>query len=291
MDDDRALGALLRAWRDRLDPLEVGVPVTSTRRSRGLRREELADRAGLSVDYLIRLEQGRATNPSEQVIVSLARALLLNADERGALFQLTGRRPPVAVPGDGMPAGVRRLLERLSDVPVAVHDDATNLLAWNEMWARLHGEPDEDPLQRNVAWRAFLGGGSRIVRDAEESARAQTELVASLRAASVRRPQDPAVAFIVRELRRTSDRFDRLWNSGVVAARVSDRKTFDHPEIGRVTVDCDVLHVQGSDLHIVAYTVEPGSPAAAQFERLRSDPSGLRQAAGPAAGIRRATPD
>lgn len=269
MEDDRALGALLKAWRDRLDPLEVGVPVASTRRSRGLRREELADRAGVSVDYLVRLEQGRATNPSEQVIVALARALLLNSDERDALFRLTGRHPPAALHGGGIPASVHRLIERLGEVPVAVHDDASNLLVWNDMWERLLGEQPADPRQRNIAWRAFMGGPTRLVRGVEDTARVQAEFVASLRAASIERPDNPAVDAIVHDLRSASERFEQLWNSGAVAPRVSDRKTIDHPDLGLITVDCDVLHVQGSDVHIVVYTAEAGSDAAGKLESLR----------------------
>src|SRR6201996_5340407 len=92
--DETGLGATIRAWRDRLTPADVGLPARRTRRAAGLRREELADLAGVSVDYVVRLEQGRATTPSAQVVSALARALRLSRPERDHLYRLAGLRPP-----------------------------------------------------------------------------------------------------------------------------------------------------------------------------------------------------
>ena len=117
--------AVLRAWRDRLSPREAGLPPGTGRRAPGLRREELAALAGVSVEYLVRLEQGRARHPSPQLLGALARALRLTEDERDHLYRLGG----VAVPSDGVVSqhitpGVQRMLDRLGDVPIGVHSAA-----------------------------------------------------------------------------------------------------------------------------------------------------------------------
>src|SRR3954469_14295658 len=115
MDD---LGASLRAWRDRLTPPNAG----GTRRAPGLRRQEVADRAGVSVGYLTRLEQGRATNPSPLVVRALADALELSGDERELLFQLAGQLPPAQRMNRELTPGLLRMLDRLQDLPVTVYD-------------------------------------------------------------------------------------------------------------------------------------------------------------------------
>src|ERR1700760_1305598 len=116
-----SLGATLRTWRDRLSPAEIGRPAGHSRRAAGLRREELADLAGVSVDYIVRLEQGRATSPSAQVVAALARALRLTRAERDHLYRLAGLQPPSdGVISDHIPPGVQRLLTRLGETPVAV---------------------------------------------------------------------------------------------------------------------------------------------------------------------------
>ena len=131
---------VLRAWRDRLSPREAGLPPGTGRRAPGLRREELATLAGVSVEYLVRLEQGRARHPSPQLLGALARALRLTEDERDHLYRLGG----VAVPSDGVVSqhitpGVQRMLDRLGDVPIGVHSATWDLLWWNPLWAALTG--------------------------------------------------------------------------------------------------------------------------------------------------------
>src|SRR4051812_385078 len=149
------LGRALRRWRDRVRPHAAGLPSGGHRRAAGLRREELALLAGISVDYVTRLEQGRAANPSGQVVEGLARALRLSGDERAHLFGLAGLVPPGPdlVPGHVTPS-VHRLLDRLVDVPVAVSDGAMTLLLANSMYAALMGDPSGlRGLERNEVWR------------------------------------------------------------------------------------------------------------------------------------------
>ncbi|MGA5761441.1 helix-turn-helix transcriptional regulator [Nonomuraea bangladeshensis] len=254
-------GRAVRRWRDRVSPEVVGLPVGGHRRAAGLRREELALLAGISVDYLTRLEQGRAANPSAQVVNALARALRLSPAERAHLFGLAGLAPPGprTVPAYITPS-VQRLLDRMSGTPVAVYDASWTLLMANPPYAALMGDPSGwRGDQRNAVWRQFLGPSTRV-RHTPESRRAlESALVADLRAAAARYPADQRLRHLVAELRAGSDRFAELWDSGAVGHHEAARKTIDHPHAGALTLDCDVLTVSGSDLRIMIYTAEPGT--------------------------------
>jgi transcriptional regulator with XRE-family HTH domain len=254
-------GAAVKRWRDRVAPDDAGLPAGGRRRAAGLRREELAMLAGISVDYVTRLEQGRATSPSAQVVEALARALRLGAEEREHLFRLAGLLPPGrgTVPTYVTPS-VQRLLDRLAGTPVAVHDAAWNLLVANRPWAALMGDPSGwRGFDRNIVWRHFLGSGGRVAQPPEDKAAFQTAMVADLRTATGRYPADARLARMIAELRAGSERFAQLWDSGVVGSHEAARKTIVHPQVGPLTLDCDVLSVAGSDLRIVAYTAEPGT--------------------------------
>nr|WP_205709296.1 helix-turn-helix domain-containing protein [Kineococcus siccus] len=267
------MGTALRRWRDRLSPHDVGLPERRGRRAAGLRREELADLAGLSVDYVVRLEQGRATNPSAQVMATLARALQLQPAERDHAYRLGGLLPPA----DGaisthVPPGVQRLLARLGDVPVGVFAADWTLLTWTPSWAVLIGDPRGRPREQlNLLRAVFTRGGSGLsswpVRHADEGL--ASALVADLRGALVDHPRDRDLAALLAELRTTSPEFARLWDEGAVGRHVSARKTVEHPEVGDITCDCDVLTVPGSDLRLVVYTVATGSSDAEKLEFLR----------------------
>ncbi|MFD6279230.1 helix-turn-helix domain-containing protein [Streptomyces sp. NPDC060209] len=261
------LGKALHGWRDRLSPATVGLPAGGVRRAAGLRREELAQLAALSVDYITRLEQGRATSPSPQVLASLARALRLSADERTYLHLLAGQPEP----GPGhisahVPPGLRRLLDQLNGAPLSVHDAAWNLVEWNQPWAALLGDPSAlRGRERNIAWRHFTGRHGRVRLTPEQSAAFEAAVVADLRAATARYPADLGLRSLVKELRGTSAVFAELWDSGIVGTHDSATKTIAHPEVGTFTLDCDVLVSAGSDLRVVAYTAAPGSEAAARL--------------------------
>lgn len=149
---------MVRRWRDRVSPAAVGLRVGPRRRAEGLRREELANLAGISVDYLTRLEQGRATSPSTQVIEALARALRLSDAERELLFRFGGQQPPGPdlVP-QRIPASVQRLLDRLSTTPVAVYDAMWNLIDANSPYEALSGASAWRGIERNGLWRNLAG--------------------------------------------------------------------------------------------------------------------------------------
>ena len=270
------LGALLRSWRDRLSPVDVGLPAGDSRRAAGLRREELASLASLSVDYIVRLEQGRARRPSKQVAASLARALQLSDAERDHLFVVAGLLPPS--PGDvpaHIPPGVQRLVARLGEIPVAVFTASWDLLTWSPLWAALLGEPartgqDRPNLLRSHFTGTALGDGeNRIVSRSGDIDAFEATLVADIRGVHGRYPGDRVVRVLVEELLASSERFRELWESGAVGEHQSERKVVQSDVVGDVELDCDVFTVAGTDLRIVAYTAASGSEAAAKLDFLR----------------------
>ncbi|KWX67631.1 helix-turn-helix transcriptional regulator [Mycobacterium sp. NAZ190054] len=269
-----AFGQLVRQWRDRLSPDDVGLPVTSKRRAPGLRREELASLAGLSVDYVVRLEHGRARRPSAQVVTALSRALQLSRQERDQLFVSAGLMPPRdGTVGTHIPAGVARLISRIGDVPVGVFAADWTLLTWNAAWAALLGEPARLPVgERNLA-RAIFGTGP--AHDALRQSRSQNtdefekSIVADLRHAVTHYPNDARLGALVQDLRATSPRFARWWDDSAPAPHTSARKTIVHPAVGEITLDCDVLSVPAADLRIVTFTAAVGSEDESKLSLVR----------------------
>jgi transcriptional regulator with XRE-family HTH domain len=264
------LAGCLRAWRERLTPAEAGLPGGAKRRVSGLRREEVASLAGVSVDYLSRLEQGRAAAPSPSVLSSLARALRLSDQERSHLFRLAGQMEP----GPGtidrhVTPSLQRLVDRLADVPVIVVDAAGELVAANPLATALMGDSSGfSRRERTLPWRHFTGQPSRVVRDERETEEAESTMVAELHDALGRFPADEHLSALIADLIEVSPRFAQLWRGHPVARVHARRKTFAHPEVGTITVDCEALSVQGSDLQMIVYTAPAGSPDAAALELL-----------------------
>lgn len=278
--DEAGLGTTIRAWRERLPPSALPSPAGRPRRVTGLRREELADRAGVSVDYVVRLEQGRSKAPSAQVVASLAGALELSRTERDHLHRMAGLAPPNDAPiPDGIPAGVRRVLDRLGEVAVAVFAADWQMIWWNRGWAALLGDPAGSPVElRNFARERFPVGPDPVniarwpvhVEDRELS---DLTIVSDLRRATGRFPHDLRLAELIRVLVAGNPTFARLWASGTVAAHREEHKTIEHPDVGPVEVDCDVLTDGESELKIVILTTSPGSTDEARFrDALTTDP-------------------
>jgi transcriptional regulator with XRE-family HTH domain len=266
------LGPTLRAWRERLAPEVLGVHAEAGRRARGLRRVELAERAGISEDYVNRLEQGRVATPSMQVVAALSRALQLAGPERDHLYRLAGLNTPIdGEVCDDISLGVRRMLGRLGDVAVAVFAADWRLIWWSAGWTALLGDTSAvAPPLRNFAKVAFpvYGSCARISRwpvtsllDAKEA-----KVVDDLRRATGRYPSSVRLAALVDELRIGNPHFAQLWAAGTVGVHRTDHKIVDHPHVGPVTVDCDVLTDVEHEQKIVMLTTEPGS---ADEERLR----------------------
>jgi transcriptional regulator with XRE-family HTH domain len=263
MDRDE-LAATLTAARARIGPSDVGLPAGARRRVPGLRREEVALLAGISVDYLVRLEQGRGPRPSESVLAALARALRLTDDERDHLFHLVGSAPPRPGRIDGIVrAGTLRLLERLVDLPAIVLDAKGDLLAWNAMATSLLGDFSAWPTpRRNIVWQRFLGTGGRVAHDPDEDERTAVEAVASMRAVAARYPDDLGLRRLLAELHAGSPRFTALWDEARPAERRSSTKTVEHPQVGTIELDCDSLHLPDTDQRLIVYSAAGGTPAA-----------------------------
>lgn len=237
------LADFLRRRRQAIRPAEVGIADGPRRRTRGLRREEVAMLAGMSVDYVVRLEQGRSSQPSAQLLVALARALRLSDDERDHLFHLAGHRPPAA---DGTArmarAGLVRMLDLLGDTPAAVMSDLGEILAQNR--ASLLLMSDHTGFRgdrRYMIYRWFTEPEVRAVCPPEDRDLSSRRLVADLRAAVGRRAGDPTVAGLVERLEAVSAEFGALWAEHEVAVRRADRKTLLHPRVGRLLLDCETL--------------------------------------------------
>jgi transcriptional regulator with XRE-family HTH domain len=258
------LGATIRAFRDRLSPAATGLPPGHARRAVGLRREELAELAGVSVDYIVRLEQGRATTPSAQVTSSLARALQLTSAERDHLFRLARLVPPTDDQiSYHIPPGVQRVLARLGDAAVAVFAADWQLIWWNRSWPALLGDPSASPPGlRNFARDTFpvTSDGPRLSHWPVTSLNAdatKAAVVSDLRRATGRFPRDRRLAKLIRELADGNKQFADLWTAGTVSAHREDRKIVEHPLVGSVTVDCDVLTDGDAELKIVILTAAP----------------------------------
>ncbi|MBN9623501.1 MAG: helix-turn-helix domain-containing protein [Actinobacteria bacterium] len=273
------LGDAIRAWRERLSPSEAGLSEGEDRRVPGLRREEVALIAGISVDYLVRLEQGRSSHPSGQVLASLARALRLDHGERGLLYRAAGATPPPSgeVPRE-VPRSIRALIDRMADTPIAVFSAAWDMVECNAMWEALFGmsvEQDHSgPI--NLIWWHFGAGvddqarpPAPVVRDPEETDSFERQIVSDLRRAADRYPDDRAVEELVDGLREANPRFAELWSRYEVAPCSQGLKTVLHPQLGPIDFEGDVLTVDGSDLRVVICTTVPGTPDGDAFDVLR----------------------
>ncbi|XVU29096.1 helix-turn-helix transcriptional regulator [Actinoplanes sp. CA-054009] len=261
--DKQELGAFLRTRRERLRPGDVGLPSGPRRRTPGLRREEVAVLAHISTEYYVRLEQGRAPRPSAEVLAGIAAALRLTGAESDHLHVLAGTAPARTGrhPRDVRPS-ILALLERLPQTAAFVTSATFEVLAWNDLAAALMEDfGAAGPEDRNLARKAFLHPDRHLygVSDVSEF---RHHVVMELRATLARYPDDPAVTGLVRDLRDGSPDFARLWDRHDVQGAPVITKTFHHPVVGPITVDCDSMTLTGSDQHLVLYSAPVGSPDA-----------------------------
>ncbi|WP_310713486.1 helix-turn-helix transcriptional regulator [Streptomyces lydicus] len=264
--DRRELAAFLRTRRERITPADVGLPAGPRRRTPGLRREEVAQLAFISTEYYTRLEQARGPRPSREVLAQLARAMRLSDAERDHLHHLAGAPPgPPPGPSREVRQSIVDLLDRLPQAAAIVLSATYEVIAWNDLAAALMEDFSALPRRdRNLIRRAFLGppGHGRPlygVSDADEFFRTSAQ---HLRATAARYPDDPEVAALVDELVVGSAEFARLWAGHDVTAAPALCKTFHHPLVGPIAVNCDVLDVADRDQRVVLYTATPGTPSA-----------------------------
>ncbi|MCA2218337.1 helix-turn-helix transcriptional regulator [Jidongwangia harbinensis] len=242
LDTSRELGAFLRARRERLDPYDFGLPDRrQSRRTPGLRREEVAELAGISIDYVVRLEQARGLRPSADVVEALARALRLAPDERAYLFDLARHRPhPAGEPVAVAAAPLARLVAELSPLPAMLINHRFDILAWNHGMARLQLDFDTrlPPARHNSAWLCLMRPEMRDYYVDRE--RVVREGVAHVRAAWAAHPDDRALADLIAEF-STDDHFARVWAEREVRSNGRGDKTVRHPEVGTFSVHFETL--------------------------------------------------
>ncbi|HEY0935049.1 MAG TPA: helix-turn-helix domain-containing protein [Trebonia sp.] len=268
MSETSELAGLLCSWRARVQPDEVGSPFApGSRKTPGLRREEVAWLAGVSPDYVKRLEQGRA-HPSAGVLRAIARALRLSGAEYELACRLAGHaaQPGGLVPQHITPS-VQRLLDRLAGTPVAVFDASWTRLEQNDLWTALTGDVrGRVGRPANIVWRVFNDDSGRVRHAFPDGYKAS--LAADLRDVASRYPADRDLSGLITALRKSNPEFARLWGLSTVAHHGSERKTVDHPDVGELELDCDVLSVHGADLRVIVFTAAPGSEAAGKLRLL-----------------------
>ncbi|MEY8043374.1 helix-turn-helix transcriptional regulator [Saccharopolyspora cebuensis] len=249
----RELAEFLRHRRAAVLPGEVGLPASGRRRTPGLRREEVAWLAGVSVNYYERLEQARAPRPSPRVLDALGDVLRLAVEEREHAHRLAGHAPAPTAPPEAVPDGVRRLLDRLGPVAGYAINARGDVLAWNPLAAALLGDFAAVP----TAERDVLGIAMRSDRCGASRGFAE-QLAAQLREATARYPDDPVLRRRVELAARRDPAFAAAWSRHDVRYRTGLRKRVEHPDLGPVEVDCEILDAPGG-LKLVLHSAAPGS--------------------------------
>jgi transcriptional regulator with XRE-family HTH domain len=269
--DRTELASYLRQSRARLSPADVGLAARQRRRTPGLRRQEVAQLVGMSVDYYVRLEQGRGPNPSDQMLTALARALRLTDDGRDHLFNLAGVAPPRStLDVEHVRPAVLHVLDRLDDTPAHVSNDRYDVLAWNELYAAMSGDLSGVPARdRNLAWRFFTNDEVRARFDPEELPRLAATHVADLRASAAARPDDVGLHALLGRLRAASAEFRELWARHDVSVRRTDHKVLIHPLVGRLELNCEILLMPDHGQRLIIHTPRGGTPTKERLELLR----------------------
>lgn len=265
------LGEFLRNRRAAISPKQAGLVSYGARRVPGLRREELAQLAGVSPTYYTRLEQSDHHNASDAVLDALARALRLSDGEREHLRRLARPASGSATAGCVCPRASALTVLHAVPAPALIIDHTNDVAAWNPMGHLLfgHTQPYEQPetgLRPNLARMLFLEpGGAELYVDPAEVMRT---MVGFLRYSSGLHPDDPRLSRLVGELTQRSDEFAELWAEHPVADCGFGTKHFRHPLVGRLDLTYEVMRLPESSLRMVIYSAEPGSAAADGLELL-----------------------
>ncbi|MFI6742427.1 helix-turn-helix transcriptional regulator [Nonomuraea sp. NPDC050451] len=268
MSDSTPLGDFLRARREALKPQDVGLPEHGRRRVPGLRREEVAMLAGVSSDYYMRLEQGRETSPSPQVIDAIAAALHLDDEAHDHLRRLTRapqERRSAPAGHDRVSPQLLQLIDSWPDTPAFILGPALDILAHNALAAALHSG-----FQRfdNLARMVFLDpAGRTFYQDWDKAA---NSCVAELRAAYGYDPDSPRINEVVDTLCAKSPEFAKLWARHEVQGKTQQAKNLAHPEVGALEIQFSAFTVNDAPhQQLVVYQAEPASATAAAFAELR----------------------
>ena len=268
---DRALlAAYLRTRREARQPEDVGLPRGRRRRTRGLRREEVAVLAGMSIDYYTRLEQPRGPHPSEQILEALARALRLSLEEREHLFRLagyaTGRR---AAGTDHINPGMRRIFDGLQGSAAQIVSPLGETLLQTPLSVALIGDESVyTGAARSKHYRWFTDPAARLGHPEDERDQQSRLIVADLYGSYIRDGKDSRAGALVAALLRESPEFAALWREHPVAGPYCGMVRLVHPEVGEIDLHCQRLIDPDQSQQLVVYTATPGTPSAAKLELL-----------------------
>lgn len=248
-DDQRRLelSRFLRSRRLRLSPKHAGLQHidVSRRRTKGLRREEVATLAGISLPWYTQLEQGRDIQVSDQVLESLARVLRLNPDERRHLFFLAQSRRPTSNPCRGLPnvsPSLQYLLDQFTALPAYISDEKMNLLAWNRLAAAVFGSFETShPYGRNLLWRMFMMPSHRSMHPEWESL--AKSMLGHFRSMFARHLEDPWYNDFVSEMMEGSREFAEWWDNYEVQCTSRHPHILAHPEVGRLHLEKQIMHI------------------------------------------------
>jgi hypothetical protein len=222
----------------------------------------------MSVDYYIRLEQGRGPHPSRQVLSALARALMLTADERDYLFRLASEAPPQrARPSRQITPGIRHLLDSMPTTPAYVVDAAYNILAWNQSATSFIGDLTGHPDRNMIRW-TFRRAAADSIWDDEHVLAFTRSMVADLRAGYARYPGDPEIESLVTEMLALSPQFAEMWAAHEIKVREPMVKRINHPQAGPLEFECQVLHIAETGQRLIVYCALPGSATEQAFIQL-----------------------
>jgi transcriptional regulator with XRE-family HTH domain len=265
----RELGAFLRSRRTQVDPATAGLPLLGTRRTPGLRREEVALLSGVSHTWYTWLEQGRDIHPSRQVVDALARTLRLSVAEHEYVLRLSGAGAPVPLPGsDRLPAHLQRLLDALGPSPAYAITASWAIAGWNAAYERFYpGVATAEPGDRNLLWLVFTDPAVRaLLGDWETDSR---RFLTQFRAEAGARLGDPEVVALLARLEAASERFRTGWASRDVDRFSSGERRFEHPEVGALLLEHHQLTpADAPGVQLVVYTAAPGSETEQRLRRL-----------------------
>jgi transcriptional regulator with XRE-family HTH domain len=268
--DREELASFVRRRREALRPEDVGLPAGPRRRAAGLRREEVAALATMSVDYYTRIEQRRSRQPSEQMLASLARALRLTSVERDYLFRVAGHNPTApATAATHVAPALLRVLDRLQDTPALILSNLSEVLVQNRLAIALLGDRSGyTGLARSGIYRWFTDPAERRIYPEADHHRQSRAEVAGLRVAYGSMGADSPAGQLVRALHTASAEFAQLWERHEVAQRFADHKTLLHPELGPIELDCQALFTEDQSQALLVLTAPPRTEAAEKLQLL-----------------------
>lgn len=270
MIDRPQLAEFLRRRREALQPEDVGMPRGPRRRTSGLRREEVAVLCHMSTDYYSRLEQERGPQPSPQMIASIAQGLHLSVAERDHLFRLAGHQPPPrGASSEHISPGMLRIFDRLADTPAEIVTELGETLrqtppkvALTGDWAHFTGP------ERSNGYRWFTDPSSRDIYVAEDHELLSRMYAAGLRGVVGLRGPDSRAAELAGLLLERSPEFARLWADHEIGVEPHEVKRYQHPEVGRLDLNCQVLLDPHQSHHLMVYTAEPGTESHEKLQML-----------------------